>query len=597
MSNRKWALVPSVGFASVVYVLLLWFAPGIVLLRAESVARDIIDVFKVDLVEAAAPKTYKPPQVEPDATSPSPTATERFLEQSQGFGANPDAPLDELLQQETEQLAPVDLLARESLEVPRLGDRVASDSVQRTHELDRDGQISNRVDAKIVEIAQDTARQDIEVVRRLVQPSPVRAVERGEYPVLRGDGPAEGPLTFSANPLPSLNPGPSLGMDPGLPSFEEGILSPDIMQMGLPDLPVETEMARAPLSREIQKESGYEFLDDLVDIVIDTYLAPDDPQGYFRLRILPREGETIPVLPKDVTFVVDASNSIAQRKLDLTVRGVVDCLQQLRSEDRFSIVIFRGSPTFFRDSAANATPETITAAQEFLKNVESHGETDVYNGITPVIGLPGREGLPGIVVMLSDGHPTTGVLDGRDIINSVTERNTGRTTIYAFGGGNTVNRYLLDLLAYRNKGESRVAEKLEDIHTGLPSFFERLSDPLLVDLGADYGNIGEGEVFPRELPDFYRARPVSIYGRFDPKADREFVMRLRGTAAEQKKDLVFKADLAKAESGDLNIARNWAFQKIYFLIGEVCRLGERPELLTELRELSRKYGIRTSYSD
>ncbi len=572
-------LAPSVTVAAALYALLIWLAPSILLFSAGKAERDVLEVFAVDLVEVAPPKDYKAPPPMPLTDAPT------------------SGSVADLLQEETEALVPSDLLERESLEVPELANRVAADSLQRNHELQQDQDVSKQVDAKIVEIAQESAREDIEVARRLIAPSPVRILERGEYPVLGGDGAVEGPLTFNPSPLPTLNPGPNLGMDPGAPVFEEGILGPDIMQMGLPDLPIEAEMARAPLSREIQKESGYEFLDDLVDIVIDTYVAPDEPQGYFRLRILPREGKSIPVLPKDVTFVLDASNSIAQRKLDLTVRGMLECLRQLGPEDRFNIVVFRGSPTFFRETPESATPETITAAQEFLKDIESRGETDVYNGINPVIGQPAREGLPGVVVMLSDGRPTTGVLDGRDIINSITERNTGRTTIYAFGGGNTVNRYLLDLLAYRNKGESRVAEKMEDINAGLPAFFQRLSDPILIDLGADYGNIDEDDVFPRELPDFYRARPVSIYGRFSPKTDREFVMRLRGTAAAQKKDVVFKADLAKAKSGDVNIARNWAFQKIYYLIGEICRVGERPELLAELRELGRKYSIRTSYSN
>ncbi len=572
-------LAPSMTVATAVYALLIWLAPSILLFTADKSERDVLEVFAVDLVEVAPPKDYEPPP--PMPTAEAPTA----------------GSVADLLQEETEALIPSDLLERESLEVPELSNRVAADTLQRDHELTQDREVSNHVDAKMIEIAQESAREDIEVARRLVSPSPVRILERGEYPVLNSEGATEGPLTFNPSPLPTLNPGPNLGMDSGIPAIEEGILSPDIMQIGLPDLPIEAEMARAPLSREIQKESGYEFLDDLVDIVIDTYVAPGEPQGFFRLRILPREGKSIPILPKDVTFVVDASNSIAQRKLDLTVHGVQDCLQQLRAEDRFNIVVFRGSPTFFREAPERATPESIAAAREFLRNVESRGETDVYNGITRVIDQPAREGLPGVVVMLSDGRPTAGVLDGRDIINSVTEQNTRRATIYAFGGGNTVNRYLLDLLAYRNKGESRVAERLEDINTGLPAFFERLSDPILVDLGADYGNIGVDEVFPRELPDFYRARPVSIFGRFDPKTEREFVMRLRGAAADQKKDVVFKADLTKAESGDVNIARNWAFQKIYFLIGEVCRLGERPELLAELRALSAKYNIRTSYSN
>jgi hypothetical protein len=74
-------------------------------------------------------------------------------------------------------------------------------------------------------------------------------------------------------------------------------------------------------------------------------------------------------------------------------------------------------------------------------------------------------------------------------------------------------------------------------------------------------------------------------------------MRLTGAAESRRKEVIFKADLRKAASGNDQIARNWAFQKIYYLIGEICRVGEKPELLNEVQQLSKKYNIRTSYSE
>ncbi|MBI4556107.1 MAG: hypothetical protein HY706_00865, partial [Candidatus Hydrogenedentes bacterium] len=128
-------------------------------------------------------------------------------------------------------------------------------------------------------------------------------------------------------------------------------------------------------------------------------------------------------------------------------------------------------------------------------------------------------------------------------------------------------------------------------------FLERVNDPLLVHLEADYGQINETEVFPKDIPDFYRGRAVTVYGRFNPAQNKEFSMRLTGQAGTRKKELVFKTNLTKAATGDAEIARNWAFRKVYFLIGEICREGETPELLAELHELSRKYNIRTSYDE
>jgi len=90
---------------------------------------------------------------------------------------------------------------------------------------------------------------------------------------------------------------------------------------------------------------------------------------------------------------------------------------------------------------------------------------------------------------------------------------------------------------------------------------------------------------------------VTIYGRFDPERDGEFVIRLAGLAGEQRKEMVFRADLRRAESKGAEIAREWAFQKAYAIIGQISRDGELPELLARLRELKAKYGVSTSYDE
>ncbi|MBI2433119.1 MAG: VWA domain-containing protein, partial [Candidatus Hydrogenedentes bacterium] len=360
------------------------------------------------------------------------------------------------------------------------------------------------------------------------------------------------------------------------------------------------QVARVPLEQAVQKarqESPYVFIDDLVDIRLETYAAAGDSVGYFRLRVIPKEDQSIEVLPKDITFVIDASSSIPQFKLNKTVNGVVRALDYLRAQDMFNIVIFRETPELFQGQPVAATPENKAAAKSFLARVPSHGQTDVYNGILPVLHALPRGGVPAIVLVMSDGRPTTGIQDARAIINGLTTDNNHVHSIYAFGGGNTVNRYLLDLLAYRNKGEAHVAEQVERIDEELPRFAARLADPLLVNLRANFSGIDVAELAPSLIPDFYKGQVVTIYGSYKISGVKEFVVRLTGRALDQKKELVFRADLAQATVGDREIARNWAFQKSYDIIGEISRVGAQPELVTALRQLSQQFNIRTAYAE
>lgn len=515
--------------------------------------------------------------------------------------------VQDLLSRHDEFLRPPEPMLERPAPVPELSKRLAAERLERDYDLERDGETLKRLDAKILEITQAEARRGIEVARRLVRPSPDRIVGENEFAVLRSVLTEEkAPLRLEGTPRSLLAEGVAVvnagssEKAPENPPPEREVSRPELIAPPPAPPPIEQMVARAPVKREAaaaRQESPYAFMDDLVDIQLESYAPPEEEQGYFRLRILPKENAQIEVLPKRVTFVVDASKSIIPHKLKLTIRGLERALGALRPEDHFNIVVFRDSPSAFRPEPVAATKENKADAADFLARFESKGETDIYKALLPVVRDAPREGLPGVIVVITDGHATTGLRDSRGIINGLTRDNDSRNTIYAFGGGRTVNRYLLDLLAYRNKGESYVAPKVEDIDEELPRFLERLQDPLLVGLRADYGQIPEENVFPRSIPDFYRGQAVTVYGRFDAKTTQDFVMRLSGAAQDKQKEVVFRARLADAATGGQDIARNWAFQKAYYIIGQISRDGETPELLAQLRELGAKYGVHTSYDE
>lgn len=587
MYSRRTMLSLSIAVSLLAYAGFLVLAPSMRVRTVHVAPRFTARHFRVQVRDV-------PPPEEPQSQDEA-----RELATSPGT-------IEDLLDMEDEKLAPIESLLNQAVDVPQLSDRVASETIEREHHLKRDPDSARVVDAKIIEIAEDTARQDIEIARRLVRPSPERVLGPGEYPVLRGPSDlGEEPIVVSALPSKSLlgepvrpPSGQRAGEETGKekPPYEAGAVAPEPPPREPPVLPPEQRPV-APVVEEIRDENPYEFLDDLLDIKIDTYFPPQEKAGFFRVRIVPKKGGQIAVLPKDVTFVIDASNSIVQHKLDNTAKGLREMVSKLRPEDRFNVIVFRDTANPFRAERVPASEENKAAALAFLSDLESRGETDVYNAIRPVVDTPPREGLPGVVFVMTDGRPTKGVRDARTIINALSEENTGGNTIFAYGGGNTVDQYLLELLAYRNKGESKVSLTIGGIAEELPAFFERIGDPLLVDLQADYGRIDEQNVFPKKVPDFYEKRAVTVYGHFDPDADTDFTMRLTGVAGARKKEVIFKADLREAASGDDRIAHDWAFEKIYHLIDEMCRVGEQPELLDELHRLSRKYNIRTSYDE
>lgn len=595
MLSRKATFGISFTAGVCVHAVFFALAPSIILMHANSAPASLLATFRVKLQDAARL---------------SPTESEG--EGAQALASRPGSVTD-LLELGRDELLPEALDDMAPAEIPALEDRIAADQLARDYDLETDGLAESRVDARILEISQEAARREIEVPRRLVRPSPERVLGEGEYPTLRTSlaGVDDGPLRVDSGgrSLLAENAGPDFGGSEGplaegeKPRYEEAVLDPieirETVEM-LPEISLARNVPRASVAKEseaIRQQSEYEFIDDLVSIDVDTFFQQGEDKGYFRLRILPKDSASLKLLPKDVTFVLDASTSIPQHKLNISIRGLLNAVNLLKSEDRFNIVVFRDSSSLFQADHVPASAANKEAARRFLNGQESKGGTDIYQGILPVIQDAPPPGVPGVVLLVSDGRPTSGILDARSIINALTADNRGKNSVYTFSGGRTVNRYLLDLLSYRNKGASFVSSDIATMDLDLPKFFSQLSDPLLANLETDYGRIDESEVVPRHVPDFYRGQAVTVYGRFDPEKDGEFVMRLTGETVDGRKELVFRTDLQAGGSGDPEIARNWAFQKAYDLIGEISRLGERPELLAQLKELSSKYNIRTIYDE
>lgn len=586
MCSRQSLLGLSIAFALLLHGTFLVMASSITLYH-KTPAPELAQRFRVQMRESIP---------EP----PPPDTTEQGKNGSR-LATRPGA-IEELLKQESAPTSPPEsALNNKAADVPLLSDRLASESLEREHDLEPDPASLSQVDAKIIEISQETARQNIEIARRLVSPSSDRILGENEFPVLRGksdtgDAPITvvNLLTASQGRKASSTESASETSSSDKPPFEKNAVTdplPDAVSIQADVM----RIARAPIVKEIKKESPYEFMDDVVDVNLETYFPPQEKIGFFRLRIIPRKDENIGVLPKDITFVIDSSTSIPQHKLDASVKAVKKIIPLLRPDDHFNIIVFRDTASSFRPDLVPAMDQNKSDAVRYITGLQSGGVTDVYNALRAVVKKPPRKGVPGIILVISDGKPTSGVRDARTIINTLTEEMAPGNSVFTYSCGNAVNRYLLELLAYRNKGETRIASSIGEIEKDLPKFLGRTDSPVLVHLNADYGSIPEDSVFPKDVPDFYKDKGVVVYGRFDPAQHSEFTMRLTGNAKDKKKEVIFKTNLKKAATGDEEIARNWAFERIYFLIGEICRSGEKPELLEELRALSRKYGIITSY--
>lgn len=339
----------------------------------------------------------------------------------------------------------------------------------------------------------------------------------------------------------------------------------------------------------------YEAIDDFLDIAVYTYEDPRDQQKYFMIKIFTKQGTKAPlkVMPKEILFAVDSSLSISRDRLDEFKRGIRACLTDLNPGDVFNIVAFKDETFRFSPQSVPATEESIKAAERFVSSLTSNQQTDVYQAFKHIVSSkPAR--IPSNVILISDGRPTKGVVDSRQVIQSISQLNGRVRPIFAFSGGARVNRYLLDFVAYQNRGWSQFVRSTHEIDRALADFYAKIKDPIFIHLRYRLNGLDEAGVYPRHLPDFYKNAEFTLYGTY--AGEDTFSMQLLGDIDGQTKELIFTRSLKESPPGTDAIMRGWAFNKIYHLISELTTRGPDPEIQGQIESLSRRYGIQTPYS-
>ncbi|MBI2092466.1 MAG: hypothetical protein HYT75_05710 [Deltaproteobacteria bacterium] len=274
-------------------------------------------------------------------------------------------------------------------------------------------------------------------------------------------------------------------------------------------------------------------------------------------------------------------------------KGIRFCLTHLNEGDVFNIVAFKDETVFFSGEPLAASPETVAGAERFVAGLASTKRTDMHTALRKIVETPLHHE-PSNILLLSDGRPTSGIVDAREFLASLTRLNGKTRPIFVYSGGAKVNRYLLDFIAYQNRGWSQFTKRGSEIATGLADFYRKIKDPIFLHLRYRFNRLDESGIYPKSLPDFYKNTEFTLYGTY--RTENEFSMQLLGDIEGETKELVFTRSLDDAPKGGPDIMKGWAFNKIYHLIDQVTREGNRPELLKAIEDLSRKYGIQTPYS-
>ncbi|MDA3874055.1 MAG: VWA domain-containing protein [Kiritimatiellae bacterium] len=334
--------------------------------------------------------------------------------------------------------------------------------------------------------------------------------------------------------------------------------------------------------------SEMEAVEELLRVETRVYEDPLEPGvRYFKIQLMRNGIESLPVMPRDVVYLLDCSASMTQQKLDVGIEGIRRSLETLGEEDRVNVIAFRETVDTLSPEGVSASIFGKSQVRTFLFNLRARGQTDVFASLNALGNLPREANRPMQALLITDGIPTMGVMDSSDINEGFSRENQGRISMFGLGGGDRVNQLLLDFLGFRNRGASLVAQQA----AGLPGAVEQLAKeirrPVLMNLETRF--TGEADVYPRELSHLYLDRPLILVGKV-PVDSGPIAFQIIGRSMRGEHDIVFSLDLDTSPQGDASLRKEWAWQALLKKLSDSIG-SEDPGVQAELDRLMQTYNL------
>ena len=327
------------------------------------------------------------------------------------------------------------------------------------------------------------------------------------------------------------------------------------------------------------------------------YRPSESEDGYFLMLASPevRAADARP-MPKTVLFVIDRSGSMAGKKIEQARRTLKSVLDNLREDDHFNIIAYDDRAESFKPELQRYSARTRDEAARFIDNIREGGSTNIDAALSAALGMIRDRSRPSYILFLTDGLPTAGETDERRIAERCKKANEHRSRVFCFGVGYDVNARLLDRLSGGNAGTSEYVRPDEDIEAHVGRFYAKMTSPVLTEIRLELSGVDINRTYPRDLPDLFEGGQLVVAGRYR-QAGRTTI-RISGRVGEERRTFEFPAELAGSSRGSTHdyVERLWAVRRVGDLIDQIDLNGPNRELIDELVNLSRHYGMLTPYT-
>jgi len=339
----------------------------------------------------------------------------------------------------------------------------------------------------------------------------------------------------------------------------------------------------------------YSTDNDEVGFSLLTYKTPGK-DGYFFLTASPSfvidENQ---IDPKDITFVIDVSGSMAGNKIKQAKKALLYCVENLNPGDGFDIIRFSTEAYSLFNKIENANETNINKSEKFIDELKPVGGTNIEEALKIALRENGTSGRTHLIVFITDGKPTIGETNEDILLKKIKNSNTNNKRIFTFGIGDEINTHLLDKITELTKAYRTYIGEKEDIEVKISGFYDKVQSPVLTNLNLTFGNrIRTFQNYPNDLQDLFKGSGITVFGRYEGNGNSQIT--LNGIVKGEKKSFTLNANFTNDNEEYDFIPPLWASRRIGYLLDQIRLNGEDKELVDEITQLARKHGIVTPYT-
>ena len=325
------------------------------------------------------------------------------------------------------------------------------------------------------------------------------------------------------------------------------------------------------------------------DIQSGVMLYEGEDENFFLLMVQPPKQvlkENIP--PREYVFIVDVSGSMWGFPMDISKKLMRNLLLGLNKGDKFNVLLFSSNAALFSPQSVDATEENLERAIEFIKGSNMWSSTEVLDALKTAYAIPqADEDVSRTFVILTDGY-----VDVEKECFSMVRQHNDKANFFAFGIGSSVNRYMIEGMAFAGNGEPMIVTKADEASAAAERFRQYINTPVLTRIKLNTGSFKAYDIEPATVPDMMSERPIMIFGKYKGKPTG--TVTLTGKVGRKSYKQSFDLSQVKPDKGNAALRYLWARERIKYLDYQV-ESNESPEAKAIL-ELGLKYNLMTNYT-